>query len=510
MQQSIFKGLIFATMVLSMTFLAISCDDGTASSGSNVDMVSATIEQCPHGGVVLTVDGVDEIICNGAPGENATPPLVTATPFEGAMGDCSDGGVMIVACTDDGTGTCAEGTETTTYVCNGEAGTNGTDANSPIITTTPFDGVEGDCTEGGLRIEACTDDGFGVCVAGSETTTYVCNGEAGTNGTDALSPIITTTPFTGVEGDCTEGGLRVVICADDGAGVCVTGSETTTYVCNGETGTDGTDALTPIITSTSFAGVEGDCTEGGLRIVICADDGTGVCVAGSESITHMCNYGPVPVKFLALGAIVYDDTWNFDGNTIEWRVVHRAYLPETVTLMSSGIVSLRGFHDGGWYNKWEACTLRTWLNDDVTGVYESFSDEFKSIVELTPVDWALDNPQSTPSSGTVDNYVFIPSRTELGGTFLSSDGPVLDWFSDPTTATERRAGPDRYWTRTGTPTSYSGILYDMSLFYVQPTTGLFSSGAWSSDLFGILPVVNINEDTLVVRQADGRYLISHP
>ncbi|MBU1239420.1 hypothetical protein KJ865_06900, partial [Myxococcota bacterium] len=172
MRQNRLKKVIMFMAIFSLMALVVSCDDSSGSgTGSTVEMVSATVEQCPHGGVVITVDEVEQIICNGAPGEDAAAPLVTATPFEGAMGDCTDGGVLIVACTDDGTGLCVEGTETTTYVCHGETGEtgeNGEDAAAPLVTTSSFSGVLGGCNNGGISIVVCTDDGSGACEAGTE------------------------------------------------------------------------------------------------------------------------------------------------------------------------------------------------------------------------------------------------------------------------------------------------------------------------------------------------------
>ena len=87
---------------------------------------------------------------------------------------------------------------------------------------------------------------------------------------------------------------------------------------------------------------------------------------------------------------------------------------------------------------------------------------------------------------------------------------VLEWFDDPVTAPSRRANAVQYWTRTGAPAIWDYIYYDLSAYYVLPTSGDFATGAWITDAKGIVPVINIDADTPAVLQPDGRYKVIHP
>ncbi len=66
---------------------------------------------------------------------------------------------------------------TTRYVCNGTNGadgqnsTNGTNGTNASIRTTTFDGEQGSCTNGGVKIEVLVDG-----VIQEEQTQYICNG----------------------------------------------------------------------------------------------------------------------------------------------------------------------------------------------------------------------------------------------------------------------------------------------------------------------------------------------
>ena len=156
-----------------------------------------------------------------------------------------------------------------------------------------------------------------------------------------------------------------------------------------------------------------------------------------------------------------------------------------------------------WANAWGSSDLRTWLNATFA---DAFSPELGDALTPITIPWVSITNGGLTTGGDVD-AVFIASRTELGGEAVEGDGEVLDGFADPATAAERRlesATPGQYWTRTGMWTTYSGSEYPMSAWMVTPS-GDFVSGNWSSDLFGVWPMININGRTLVVQRESDRF-----
>ena len=215
---------------------------------------------------------------------------------------------------------------------------------------------------------------------------------------------------------------------------------------------------------------------------------------------------------LALGSVVFDSSWLWNGEVVEWRVVHNDYSGApagSVTLMATESIAARQLNSG-WNNRWSESTMRDYLNADF---YDEFSTIFKSIVQETDVSWAISDPQTPPGSGVTTDRVFLASRTELGGTELAGDGQLLDWF-DHADAADRRAdvsGPANYWTRTGESRVYDSVTYDLSAYYVSTTTGAFSTGAWVTDALGTVPVINIRGDAEFIAHESGSFqLIPEP
>jgi len=199
----------------------------------------------------------------------------------------------------------------------------------------------------------------------------------------------------------------------------------------------------------------------------------------------------IPASELPLGAVVYDDTWEWNEMPLEWRVVNHGSAGE-VTLSSTAGTGARALIAGGWNNRWDQATMRTWLNTDFIG---EFSDAFADKILETDVPWA-----NTSMTGVVTDYVFIASRTELGGTDRVGDGTVFDWFSDQAVAAQRRGDVTYsypiYWTRTGELAQWGGVWYEMTADYVFMPAGNFSSGAWTYDAFETVPVLNIEGDAI--------------
>lgn len=96
---------------------------------------------------------------------------------------------------------------------DGQAGADGADgANGVNVATTSFTGTRGECTNGGVQINAV--DGV----------SYICNGSTGAGVISVL--------FTGNRGTCTNGGVQLT----DSTGA-------TTYACNGASGRDGANGV---------------------------------------------------------------------------------------------------------------------------------------------------------------------------------------------------------------------------------------------------------------------------
>ena len=153
------------------------------------------------------------------------------------------------------------------------------------------------------------------------------------------------------------------------------------------------------------------------------------------------------------------------------------------------------------FRSWDQATIRTWLNNDFAGYfYPAFEDK----VLETEVPWT-----NTSTGGSVTDLVFIASRNELGGTVRAGDGTVFDWYSDAVTAAGRRGDISvsypYYWTRTGELGTWDSQWFEMSADYVFTPDGNFISGAWSSDAFETVPVLNIAGNTEFEKMGDGRY-----
>jgi len=172
--------------------------------------------------------------------------------------NCANGGLAILTGLDiDNNGVLADSEIISTdYICNGEQdgtdgtdgtnGVNGEDGSQSLIKTTNISaGV--DCANGGIKIETGTDtDNSGVLDSGEvEATSYICNGDVGTdgsdgsngtngsNGSDGYNSLIDVTEISsGV--DCADGGYRIDVGLDTNNDGILDSSEITTteYLCN--------------------------------------------------------------------------------------------------------------------------------------------------------------------------------------------------------------------------------------------------------------------------------------
>lgn len=146
---------------------------------------------------------------------------------EGAGANCTHGGVKIESGTDDDENGSLEDSEVTStnYVCDGAG---------PAVSVTE-EAAGTNCAAGGVKV-----------TIGSEQPKYVCNGEKGDKGHDAISR---TTSFNAgemtAESGCANGGtkIEVGVDSDDSNELEDTEITQTKYICNGENGGNGHNAL---------------------------------------------------------------------------------------------------------------------------------------------------------------------------------------------------------------------------------------------------------------------------
>ncbi len=232
-------------------------------------------------------DGVDGH--DGTNGKNAT---IQTTSFNGAQNGCTNGGTKIEVLL-DGVVQSAQ----TRYVCNGvngqdgqdgqdgHDGQDGTNGKNATIQTTSFNGAQNGCTNGGTKIEVLLDG-----VVQSAQTRYICNGvngadgqdgEDGHDGANGKNATIQTTSFSGAQGNCTNGGIKLEVLLD---GVVQAGQ--TQYICSGtSSGNPCVDGLTDLLTDIDNCGACGNACDYGLDCINGKCLGSTNCGGGNHNTT---------------------------------------------------------------------------------------------------------------------------------------------------------------------------------------------------------------------------------
>ncbi|HPS30660.1 MAG TPA: MBG domain-containing protein [bacterium] len=336
---------------------------------------------------------------------------------------------------------------------------------------------------------------YDITVSGGSDNNYTFKYVKGTLTINAIIPVLNTAAVIGITSKSAKSGGSIT--SDGGDSIATKG------VCYSENEDPDTDDLcvNSNAISNSFTAVLTELTPETLyHVRAYATNSAGTAYGDQVNFTTSELGMLIPASELPLGAVVYDDTWEWNTNPLEWRVVHTNYGGvESVTLSSTSGIGGRAFNSV-WDNNWSAASLRTWLN---SGFIADFSPAFLDSLQVTDVPWV-----NTATGGVETDYVFISSRTELGGMAQLGDGTVFDWFSDQATATARRAdvasGVDVYWTRTGALGEYEGIWSDISAYYITLPDGNFVSGAWVTDAFDVIPAVNISADTMF-ELIEGKY-----
>ncbi|TVR02088.1 MAG: collagen-like protein [Deltaproteobacteria bacterium] len=311
-------------------------DGATGEDGLTPDVALEAVEPdadgpCGLAGgtrVTVTVDGdlvAEEVICDGAPGEDGAPGsevLVASIDGEDPDSPCGDAGGVVITAGDDREYVCngADGTtpgivvttvepgddcpfggvevtlgdEEPFTLCNGEDGAAGEDGDpgtSPEIIVTPLEAGDADCPAGGFRIAIEGQEAFAVC-----------NGEDGEPGTAPAVLVNTVEPgdlcpsggwlltvdedefplCNGEDGsDGTAPGISTAVIEPDPSGVCPAGGFAVSIdgqdpitLCNGE---DGQDGQSPSVSLTPIEAGDEDCPSGGLLVGIDGQDPFPIC-----------------------------------------------------------------------------------------------------------------------------------------------------------------------------------------------------------------------------------------
>ncbi|TXD34401.1 hypothetical protein FRC98_18485 [Lujinxingia vulgaris] len=483
MQPTAQKSSLVTLVALLLTSTAAGCGSEAPQEGPSLSVTEATSEQCPHGGQVILIDETEHVLCQGAPGEDGESPEIEVT--DATAEQCDEGGVVITL--DD----------ESHIICDGEDGEDGEDGqpgeSGAHVVVRASEAEVAQCEFGGTFLEFGLDANANSILDAEEDvieSTSICNGATGEAGQAGLNTAMRVSAAD--VASCEFGGTLLEFGLDANANGSLDAEEDvieSEFICNGAPGEDG---LTPTVTLGNATSE--DCPGG---------EGT-LLTIGEES-TLICPLMVVYAADLPTGTLVVDSATVWNEAPLEWRVVHHNYgfLANSVTLRTTEFVALRAIYNAGWANAWGSSDLRTWLNADFAAAFSPALSE-----ALTPVTipWVSINSGDLTTGGDVD-AVFIASRTELGGEAVAGEGEVFDWFADPATAAERRAEsetPVQYWTRTGMWTTYSGSEYPMSAWMVN-TSGDFVAGNWTSDPFGVRPVINIDGDTLVVQRESNRF-----
>ncbi len=179
--------------------------------------------------------------CGTTKDSNSVPThmsVVTAVLYTAPASVCANGGITVESGIDTNGNSILDPSEVTStqYVCNGANGTDGMVTLLSLVTEPSGT----NCTYGGTRVNAGLDTNEDGILEDAEvtSTSYVCNGTSGTNGSSGHNSLLSIgTEPSGT--NCSNGGLKVCSGLDvDDSGVLDPGEITSTsYVCTASTST---------------------------------------------------------------------------------------------------------------------------------------------------------------------------------------------------------------------------------------------------------------------------------
>ena len=223
-----------------------------------VFLVALTVVVACSGG-----GGGDTSATNGNPsnGNSSTGEkfIATAVRNTAPVSACPNGGISVDAGIDtNGNGVLDSSEVTSTqYVCNGANGSNATS----ILVLVTAESAGSNCVYGGQSVNVGTDTNGNNVLDSSEITStkYICNGatgQSGTSGSNGINTLVSISPES-AGSNCTNGGQKICSGPDSNNNNILDAGEivTTTYVCNGATGSVGPGITWVNVTGTSVQAV---------------------------------------------------------------------------------------------------------------------------------------------------------------------------------------------------------------------------------------------------------------
>lgn len=155
------------------------------------------------------------------------------------------------------------------------------------------------------------------------------------------------------------------------------------------------------------------------------------------------------------------------------------------------------------YHTWGGSSIETFLN---TNFYDAFSDQLKINVIDTEVKYgsALTvDGQPSYSYATTNNKVFLPSVDEMGGYYQYTGN--LGTTYQFSVGTDFKLGNNLQAFMTRSPATAWGSIRIVMWHHIDRVWLDWAN----TTQFGILPVVNVKENTIVIPDGTGKYKISY-
>ena len=336
--------------------------------------------------IMAVLAGIYHFGCTSAAKEHDTTTTMQSTKFDGAQGDCTNGGVKIEVLLNG----VVDGTQTQ-YICNGTQGENGQSGTSTSIKTTKFDGAQGDCTNGGVKIELLVNG-----VVDSTQTQYNCNSAAqgGIFCNGIYRDSMHDSANCGSCGNVCQAGFE---CVNSTCKRITDMNSSTTITCNAQT-------VKPYTDNQNCSGCGIACNTGYF------------CKQGSCQKT-------VVGDIIVLGHYEQDNNTTNGKEPIEWRVLdinaEGQYL-----VISDKVLEAKKYNEIKIPITWEKSTLRSWLNGYFIEAAFTAEEQAKIIAPNVP---AHKNPRyiTSPGNATTDK-IFLLSIVEVQQYFANDTARLAD------------------------------------------------------------------------------------